>query len=310
MLMRVIIFSLLSLLGCQTSPFEEKRFNRGYQDLSLLMKNRSPQVDYFLNKGPIRVKTVKNFTIPLSLEEKVQADLFLPDQSAKAPLIIFQHGNYSSKNYHQHQAYLAASWGFVAMTVDQPNVGQWIKNGKRLKQLVDLLYRWPQLLKNQYDKDQIILAGHSFGGSAITIAAGSGAQVNGLILLDPAVVHQSVLQFIQKINVPTVLLGADPSIFKSRKRPLFFSNIKGPMLEVTLTGSTHNDAQFPSMFSWKQTLGLTHQTNEKKQRQFAAMIVAAAYSLTLKENTNFLSKALHHSSRIGIKDIKVKTIKK
>ena len=57
--------------------------------------------------------------------------------------------------------------------------------------------------------DQILLVGHSFGGSASIIAAAKGARVRGLILLDPAVVHNKVVRQMRRVKVPVILIGAD-----------------------------------------------------------------------------------------------------
>ena len=82
----------------------------------------------------------------------------------------------------------------------------------------------------------MILIGHSFGGSAASIAAGSGAPVKGVILLDPALVSDKVVPFLKNINVNVVLLGADTKVFRSKKRSRFYKNINSDMVEISVKG--------------------------------------------------------------------------
>ena len=253
------------------------------------------------------MRTVHDFEIPLNPEESVSLDLYLPKQAQKSPLLIFQHGNKASKEYHSEQAKLAASWGFTSITVKQPNQGQWLENGMRLQKLTELLSLWPSLLKDSFDPKKIILVGHSFGGSAIAIAAGNGAPAKGLIFLDPALVHKSVLAKLNKAKLPSILLGADESVFKSRKRQLFFEQINGPISEISIKGATHNDAQFPNIFQWKQYVGLKPLPQEKKQRQFAAAIIAAAFSLAEGGSPFYFMNSIKGSTKITLKKSREKT---
>ena len=294
--------------GCATQPYKAIPLMQTYNDVTDFLGSKPQKVDYFFQEGPLQIDTIENFRLPLSPTESVVLDLFLPIQKEKSPLLIFQHGNKSSKDYHRHQAALAASWGFNAITVDQPNVGEWLKNGSRLNKLVSLLAKWPQFLKGKYNTDEIILVGHSFGGSAIAIASGKGAPVKGLIFLDPALVHKSVIKNLQKIRQPSILLGADETVFKSRRRQQFFKNTKGSIVEISIKGATHNDAQYPNMFSWSQTLGLSPTPTATKQKQFAAAIVASAFTLALQKDPHLFIKDMKRSKRLATKKLKSKQL--
>ena len=48
------------------------------------------------------------------------------------------------------------------------------------------------------------------------------------------------------------------------------------MIEVSIKGSTHNDAQYPNLFSLKQTVGIEHATNRERQNTFLSAILTAA----------------------------------
>src|SRR5690606_36893860 len=147
-----------------------------------------------------------------------------------------------------YQAERIASWGMHALVLQLPNEGRWICNGATIYKLVEYL-RDGSNINPRIDRSRIILAGHSFGGSAITIAAGMGAPVLGLILLDRAVVHEQVKTYLIKLTLPVMLLGADRTVFRSRKRRYFYQYPRGDVREVSVRGATHDDAQFPSMFA-------------------------------------------------------------
>ena len=248
--------------------------------------------DTFKKVGPYSYEVEENFSIRVSRDEVVNTDVFLVKSNEKRPLLIFQHGNKAHKGVHKEQAKRAASWGFNVLTVEQPNVKRWITNGKVLGSLTKLIYSWPQLLNNNFDRDNIVLVGHSFGGSAASIAAGSGAPVKGIILLDPALVSKKVIPFLRKIKSDVVLLGADRKVFKSRRRNKFYRNIKKNMIEVSIKDSTHNDAQYPNLFSLKQTLGLEHATNIERQNTFTSAIITAAFSMTKGNSLSFFYKEM------------------
>ena len=255
--------------------------------------------DTFKKVGPYSYEVEENFSIRVSRDEVVSTDVFLVKSNEKRPLLIFQHGNKAHKGVHKEQAKRAASWGFNVLTVEQPNVKRWITNGKVLGSLTKLIYSWPQLLNNNFDRENIVLVGHSFGGSAASIAAGSGAPVKGIILLDPALVSKKVIPFLRKIKSDVVLLGADRKVFKSRRRNKFYRNIKKNMIEVSIKDSTHNDAQYPNLFSLKQTLGLEHATNIKRQNTFTSAIITAAFSMTKGNSLSFFYKEMKKKRREG-----------
>ncbi len=117
--------------------------------------------DSFKDIGPFQYKVEENFEIRVSKDEIVKTDIFLVESREKKPLLIFQHGNKAHKGVHKEQAKRAASWGFNVITVEQPNVKRWLTNGKVLSDLTKLLYKWPQILNSKFDKENIILIGHS-----------------------------------------------------------------------------------------------------------------------------------------------------
>lgn len=293
-------------LACQTTKNHGKA--RDFREVSALVALRKPDLNQFVEPGPVSYVTHKDFEITLSPSESVLTDFYQPTQDSGAPLLLIQHGNLSSKDFHSEQAKRAASWGLNVLVIEQPNRGRWIRNGYNLKNLVNLLHHSPSLLNEAFDPNKIILAGHSFGGSATVVAASAGAKLKGIILLDPAIVHKKVERMLSKVNQPTILLGADRKVFKSRRRQLFFKRIKNNILEFSLAGSTHNDAQYPNMFSWRQSVGLAPATNDTRQKKFSAAIIASTYSLAnteVQDAQSYILQALK-TTDFDVKDIRYK----
>ena len=259
-------------------------------------KAKSP--DSFASPGPFRLAEILNYQLPLSPMNKVLIDLFIPKLKDKSPLVIMVHGNKFNKRVHGAQCRHLASWGFHCAAVEVPNEGQWLANGVTIEKMVRLVSGYPGLLADRIKTDKIILIGHSFGGSAVTLAAGRQAPIAGLILLDPAVVHVKIREYMENVHVPVILLGADPAVFSSRKRKMFYRNIAGPMSEVSIVGATHDDAQLPSLSSLEW--GFDSKTTKKYQDTFLQAIVASAFSIGAFENVEYAWKSFEPFLKAGI----------
>ncbi len=233
-------------------------------------------------KGPFEFDEVEDFHISISPKMTIIADYYMPRDFTenRSPLAIFVHGNRSYKEAHTDQAKHLASWGFHTLSLNLPNTNQWIKNSEYIKQLTDLIHNYPKILSNNINPSHIILIGHSFGGSAVSLAVSEKSPVKGLILLDPALYKRRISQLFKEIEVPTILLGADKKIFKSKHREQFFENFSGDFLEVTIPGSTHNDAQSPSL--GKINFGIDFTTDSSRQKDFIRAITISAFSLIRK----------------------------
>lgn len=296
-----LLLSLIAsfLVSCATVKIKTSKIS--YQDfnkLTLNVQNGSINPKHFKSNGPYKVKSVKNYLISVSPTLGIASDLYLPSHKQKTPLVIFSHGNKFYKEVHSIQAKHLASWGFAALTLQMPNRNQWIKNGKRIAELTKVIHKVPSIISANVAPESIILVGHSFGGSAITVAAGNEAPVAGLILLDPAVVSNSVIPNMRKVQVPTLLLGADPKVFRSRRRKLFFQKIPSTMAEISVKGSTHNDAQIPSIE--KILYGFNLVTTPKKQLTFLKYITLGAFSILEKNPLNLAWAAILRDKERGV----------
>lgn len=252
--------------------------------------SHKPELDQFRLRGPFKVAEHTDYTVQLSATERIKADLYLSAPAEKAPLVIFLHGYDSSKEAHAYQAMHLASWGMHSLVLQLSRKGPWDKNGKILAQIANLLNRSPEIIDSRIDPNRIILVGHSFGGYAVTVAMAEGAAAAGGILLDPAIVGNSKPRFMQKINKPVMLLGADEEVSPARHRDFFFHFIRNGIAEISIKGAAHEDAQYPSEFSLNN-YGLDPQTTEELQVTFVSALTASAFSLSATRSFDYAWKS-------------------
>ena len=192
--------------------------------------------------------------------------------------MVVLHGYDSSKRAHAHQARHLASWGMHCITVQLPGKGPWINNGRLLAGVVRAIQRAPQAIDHRVDPARIILAGHSFGGSAVAVALAEGAPAIGGILLDPAAVGRDLPQYLRRVTKPVMVLGADDELSSARNRDYFYDYIRAGIAEVSIRDASHEDGQFPSEYALHNH-GNDPDTTEDAQISFASAFTAAAMSL-------------------------------
>ncbi|MFK7825028.1 MAG: dienelactone hydrolase family protein [Oligoflexales bacterium] len=280
------IWLLLSIYACVHQPEIESSFSSHWPTLKQQVISDDLELDVFFSQGPFSFKKFIDFSITISPKHKINTDFFRTSNRFNPALAIIVHGNGYNKLAHRVQAERIASWGFHCLVLNLPNRNQWLQNGKKIRRLVSLIKSYPRLLAKRFNQEKIYLIGHSFGGSASVLATGFGAPVRGLILLDPAMVHSSVKEALKNISAPSVLLGADKSVFKSKKRSQFFHLIGGPIAEVSLIGATHTDAQYPSIH--KVHWGFDLVGNELIQKRFLGAVLASLFSLSSSDRLEFV----------------------
>ena len=298
----VIAILAFTTWGCSSSPHPREldgdSLGNGFHALTADLLSSKGTLESFAETGPIKFDLQRNVVVQLRRGRSVVLDNIIPRSASPTPLVILVHGNRSRKEAHRHQAELLASYGIHALALDVPNRNQWLANSVLVKELVDSIVKSPEKLGGHIDPHQIILAGHSFGGSAVTLAASRGAPVLGLILLDPAVFGPEVEVAMKRVKQPVLLLGADRDIFKSRKRPQFYQSLKGEVLELSVTGATHDDAQLPSMYALT-TYGIDPYTSPKRQSLFAKALVAGAFSLAATGGLDYVAEASDVALKVG-----------
>lgn len=292
--------SLISLVGCQTTlpPSWSDESHHSFRQFKNELVRFDASLDDFGEIGPFAFQLYENKVLRISDDHEVVVDFAKPKATSRAPLVIIAHGNRSAKEAHRNQIEHLASFGMLAIAIQLPNRGAWLENGLVIARLINAIRKHPQLISRRIDTNSIILAGHSFGGSAITIAAGSGAKVKGLILLDPAVFSKRVRRYMRRVRSPTVLLAADRAIYRARRQRMFYSHIQGEFGEISVKNATHDDAQSPSMFA-QVALGIDPYTNVEQQRLFTAALTASAFGIAATGNLKWGWQALATETKSG-----------
>ena len=303
----IVVCAALIVCACAHQPSGTSKFSSHWPTLRQQIFTKDLELDAFFSQGPFSYNEFLDFTITISPKDKVNTDFFRTNNEFNPALAIIVHGNGYNKLAHRIQAERIASWGFHCLVLNLPNRNQWLENGKKVRALVSLIKSYPRLLSGNLNQEKIYLIGHSFGGSASVLAAGFGAPARGLILLDPAMVHASVKEALRNISVPSVLLGADKKVFRSKKRAQFFDYIGGPIAEVSLIGATHTDAQYPSIH--KVHWGFDFVTNEQIQKRFLGALLASLFSLSSSDRLEFVWHLFRKEVRRGhMKKARVKFV--
>jgi dienelactone hydrolase len=285
------------IVSCSTTSTSRSR-NIGSEFLHRNILLVEPDLQRFAQTGPYFVDEQMDRDVTLDLDETIVVDHFSAKSKDRLPIIVISHGNFSSRKAHREQARHLASWGFNVVAFEVPNRDEWVENGTRLRRFIELLHRFPLVLGQNSDGERIIVVGHSFGGSAAVLAMGSGAPVIGAVLLDPAVVHQKVVQSMKSIDLPILLIGSDKDVFVARGRTLFSKNLQGEMVEVSVTNSTHDDAQGPSMFS-RSALGFDPFTSGSCQRVFRSILTVASIGMATSGTLDFAKIIISRDVKIG-----------
>lgn len=280
----------------------------GFDDVRQELGVRKPTLDSFTSNGPLRTRILENQSVAVAGGETVVFDEATPFNDMPAPLVVLVHGNRSRKEAHRNQLAHLASFGMHAVALQLPNTDRWLANGRTIRRFIAAVRTSKRVLAGPIDRRNIVLVGHSFGGSAVTMAAATKGprtpDIRGLILLDPAVVSPEVERAMAAVKVPVLLIGADPQVFRARRRSLFFQKLAGQVTELTVAGATHDDAQNPSMYSIG-ALGFDPFTSRTRQQTFTAALTLGAFSLAATGGLDYTWDATRVAAARGaLKDAK------
>jgi pimeloyl-ACP methyl ester carboxylesterase len=268
-------------------------------DLERYLLSRKPDVAQFKLRGPFGVIERRDLEISLDSEFTVAADLYLCAAARSSPLVIVLHGYENSKADHAFQAMHLASWGIHGMALDLPTHGPWIVNGRILAKLVDAIHRTPGLVDDRIDAGRIILAGHSFGATAVATALGEGAPAVGGILLDPAGIGRQLSQLLKRISVPVMVIGADEDIWPTRNRGQFYRFIPGRVGEISIRDTVHQDAQYPNEHTLRAFEDNPDDT-EEAQVAFVSALTASAFGLAATGGLDYAWNSFEDAIKKGI----------
>jgi len=281
----------------ETEVTEIKAANPAELQRNLL--SRKLDVSQFRSRGPFAIIERRDLEIPLGAGVTVDADLYLCAAASKAPLVILLHGYDNSKEDHAFQAKHLATWGMHSLALGLPKRGPWNANGKTLAKVADAIHRRPQLVDDHIDGDKIILAGHSFGATAVATALGEGAPVLGGILLDPAGIGRQLPQSLKRITVPVMVIGADEDIWPTRNRGQFYRFTSGAVGEISIRDTLHEDAQYPNQ-STLRAFEDNPDDSEEAQITFVSALTVSAFSLAATGNIDYAWNSFENAFKKGI----------
>lgn len=245
-----------------------------------------PDLMLFRTRGPFRATVHENRELRLSAKERVVADLFVSNVPDAAPLVVFIHGHDSSKAAHASQAMHLASWGIHALTIQLPNKGPWIANGRILARLIAHIGASPDVLAARVEPRKIILVGFSFGATAVAVALADAVPAAGAILLDPAGTGKEIAAYLARIAKPVLVLGADEELSAVRYRDYFYEYIRSEYAELSVKGASHEDAQYPSDYAIANG-GSDPNVTEALQIMFTSALTAGVMSLAATGTLDF-----------------------
>jgi acetyl esterase/lipase len=298
----IALLAVLVLLGgCAKAPKIAVTPIR-HQTLDAMRRHllaQPPDLDLFRLRGPFKVTARKNHALQLSSGESVAFDLYVASPAERAPLVILAHGYDNTKEDHAYQGMHLASWGMHSLALDLPKQGPWIENGETLARVVTLVRQRPELLDLRIDPERIIVAGHSFGGSAVAIALAAGAPAAGAVLLDPAGVSQLLPGYLKRVRRPVMVIGADWRIGTTIDRDHFFAYIPAGIGEVSISDAQHEDAQF-TMDAAENRRESGESTAERSQLTFASALTASAFSLGFTGTLDYAWTSFSAAVRSGV----------
>ncbi|WP_337881080.1 hypothetical protein [Rheinheimera sp.] len=152
----------------------------------------------YLQQGELKVLTERNLLLPANAEQReLELSIFYPEQNGRYPLVLFSHGNWSSKDKYDTVIKFWVSHGYVVVApnhldccsrvsgiVNSMRYGNFGLIENRVKDLRYLLDNFDQLeqvlpaLKDKTNLQQIAVAGHSFGAFSAQQFGGAGT-LNG-----------------------------------------------------------------------------------------------------------------------------------
>ncbi len=287
-----LLVCLAMIAGCAKFPRLEKTPIRATAvgELHAQLAKGPPNLDTFRLLGPFEVQARNNVEIRLSSAERFSADLYLASHASPAPLVILLHGLDATKEQHANQAEHIASWGVHTLALQLPNGGPWDANARILARIAQAIQRGDLSIDTRIDTRALILAGHSYGAAAVSMALAEGAPAAGGVLLDPAAIGRDLPQLLRKIRTPVLIVGADEQVTRTNNREYFFRFTPGGVAEVSVKDATHEDAQFPSGVST---------TTEALQITFAGALAVAALSMHMSGGFEFAWASFEPDVRSG-----------
>lgn len=148
----------------------------------------------YLRQGELKVLTERGLILPATAKQReLELSVFYPEQQGRYPLVLFSHGNWSSKDKYDKVIQFWVSHGYVVVAPNHLDccsrvsgilnslrygnfglIENRVKDMRYLMEHFDLLEQRLPGLKGKTDLTKIALAGHSFGAFTAQQFGGAG----------------------------------------------------------------------------------------------------------------------------------------
>jgi dienelactone hydrolase len=186
-------------------------------------------------------------TIKVNLTGKnVPVDLYVPQGIDRAPVVVIAHGFSRSRKNMAGWGSLLASNGFIAAALDMPAWADHGRNGRAIAELLESLQSG-RLVKEPVPLRRGAVVGFSAGGYATLAAAAGNSNVHCWVGLDPVDAGTSGASLAKELQIPAVVLRAEPASWNANGNCRAIIRDKpGPLFACRIKGATHVDPESPT----------------------------------------------------------------
>jgi len=223
---------------------------------------------------------------PLSVETlRVQlasgsaaVDVYWPDQSDQAPLVIVTHGFMRSRRNMSGWGNHLASKGFVVAVPDLPTRSNHVKNGRFVNELQAYLadqVRWQQRI----DPARVGYMGFSAGGLSSLLAAASSTTVAIWVGLDPVDRDGLGARAAPNVKARTTVLTAEPSACNAQGNASGLIAALPQAEHHRVSGAVHVDAEWPTTSPAQAVCGASTEARRAEFRDRATRALQETLSV-------------------------------
>ncbi|WP_372628143.1 alpha/beta hydrolase family protein [Arsukibacterium sp.] len=248
-----IIFFLISLNGCAHKPTAD---NVAWQQQLNL-----PSVKYSAEVAERLWLSIEEISFnwqDSSRERLVPALLFKPSRQQKAnALIIFSHGLGGSKERYAYLGQYWASHGYASLHVQHDGSDRKVWRGSRLTlpfrlmdaadapealaRVQDVKFALDQILASEhaayFDKQNIVMAGHSYGANTAMLLSGAQVEQNGALIS------------LKDDRIKAAILISAPPFYDDQPLNKVLADVNIPTLHIT---TTEDEIRVPGYYSSPQ----------------------------------------------------------
>ncbi|MCS4307655.1 putative dienelactone hydrolase [Rheinheimera pacifica] len=248
-----IAMLLISLTGCAQKP--EPDSVAWQQQLNL------PSVKYSANVAEhlwLNIEEISFDWLDQSRDRVVPALLFKPARQKKASaLIVFSHGLGGSKERYAYLGQYWASQGYASLHVQHDGSDRKVWRGSRLTlpfrlmdaadttealaRVLDVKFALDQILASEhaanFDQQNIVMAGHSYGANTSMLLSGAQVEQNGALVS------------LKDDRIKAAILISAPPFYNDQPLDKVLAEVNIPTLHIT---TTEDEIRVPGYYSSPQ----------------------------------------------------------